>query len=99
LLPISLLLGGVAIRSRWVSWGFLAVTGILVSAGALWIYAERTFHANFERAKADVEAGRYMVASQWLAAQYKNRRDDAELAFFWGVCEAKSGRFRAAIAA
>ena len=86
-------------RSRWVSWLFLAATALLVGWGALWTVAERRFQAGLQQARMDIESNRFEAAGRWLAAQSASRPRDIEVAFLLGVCEAKSGRFEAALAA
>jgi enediyne biosynthesis protein E4 len=86
-------------RSRWVSLLSLTAAVFVLGGGALWVLAERRFQAGLNKARADVEAGRFEEAGRWLAAQSASRPRDTEAAFLLGVCEAKAGRFEAALTA
>jgi enediyne biosynthesis protein E4 len=86
-------------RSRGILLLLLSATLFVLGWGALWIVAERRFQAGLQRARADIESGRYEAAGRWLAAQLTSRPRDTETAFLLGVCEAKSGRFEAALTA
>jgi enediyne biosynthesis protein E4 len=86
-------------RSRWGSLLFLAAILLLVGWGALWTVAERQFQAGLQQAKVDIELDRFEVAGRWLAAQAASRPRDTESAFLLGICEAKAGRYEAALRA